>query len=116
MSWICDSCMHSPPAENKPCAACNPEDPVTSCYQAARGWGGDKYQNTAIRCPFLKRWIHKGTRRFILCEGPYKKTSVMVKFYNGKEMDEHMETLCRRDFEKCRLYQATIIKHETGRG
>lgn len=34
-NYICESCIYSPPSSlsGKPCSACDPDDPLTSCYQ-----------------------------------------------------------------------------------
>lgn len=37
--WICESCVHCPPSSfgGKPCAVCNPHDPLLNYYQNQEG-------------------------------------------------------------------------------
>lgn len=37
--WVCESCVHGPPSSfgGKPCAVCNPHDPLLNCYQKREG-------------------------------------------------------------------------------
>lgn len=114
MSWICDSCMHR--EEKGPCAECDPEDPVRSCYQAERAWGTDKYQDVNVKCPFYKRAIKNSRVRIVVCEGPLKKTSVTLKFHNGRDMEQHLKSCCEQAYELCPLFKMAEKKYEdTGR-
>lgn len=34
-NWVCEDCLYYPPisCDGKPCAICNPFDPLLNCYQ-----------------------------------------------------------------------------------
>ena len=108
-SWMCDSCVHSPPAKDAPCAHCDPEDPLRSFYQARRAWGGDKYLDAHVRCPFYK---HADGRKVVICEGPFERSSVTTRFYRGAELRAHMRLLCESEYEKCPVYRAVYEKYD----
>ena len=112
MSWMCDSCVHSPPGseDGKPCAVCNPEDPTRSCYQAKR-YGTGKYQDTAVLCPFYK---HHDRKHIVICEGPMKRTTITLRFHRSEELKKHTRQYCELLYERCPLYQLTMKKYETG--
>ena len=109
MSWMCDSCIHQ--VDKDQCEGCNPEDPVSSNYSPKRAWGCDKYQDTAILCPFYKR----SDRKFVLCEGPMERNrgSVMLKYYRGEDMSKHRHEYCELLYERCPIYQLANKKYET---
>ena len=108
MNYICDSCVNN---GGEICSGCNPDDPAKSSYQAKRAWGADKYQDTAVLCPFYK---HHDRKNIVICEGPFVRSSVTMRFYRREEMKKHIHNYCELMYERCPLYQIVMKKYEAG--
>lgn len=111
MNYMCDSCVNSPPDDVK-CAGCVPDDPTRSNYQAMRAYGGDKYQDAAVQCPFYK---HHDRKKIIICEGPVKKTSVTLRFYKRSDLQRYVKDKCESEYRSCPIFLETDKKYETER-
>ena len=67
------------------------------------------FRQVDVLCPF---YASDNGKTSIACEGILPKTTIITRFRRPKKYEAHIETMCSKDYEHCRIFKILMEKYE----